>query len=430
MWGQTGSNKGYKFGSITKSMYGKVTNKQNTKQTSSNNTNPKVTNTENTGSYKFGDITKSTYNKLTHSNTNTNTKQSKTQPNHNNKNNTYQFGDYTKNATKTVYNSIIGSNINNTVSPNIIKPIKEDFLQKQSLLSWTYRKQWVVLNEFTLYTFKTNSKQYINPMQQIDLRMYSGVRKVHDKNSISIKADSEFEIFSVNNCHRFIAESVKEMNEWMQCIWNIIGKSKQLKPQNRIKSQNINNDIDTELIAFYIIELEYNEQKANSDPKIILRNQNFILSVIIWSYMHQPSKLFDENIYKCLNFKQREMTNYYWKEFKAVKEAKNMVKPIGKGAKNMVKPIGKGLKPIGKGLTRSIEGGPMMWSMAGLCAYAMGMATAWNPNPSKTSQAKQIASGCVLLPLSVIAGTVYGTTLMPGLFCEGYKEERNRIVFE
>eukprot|EP01084_Bolivina_argentea_P029118 54054_1 len=102
------------------------------------------------------------------------------------------------------------------------------------------------------------------------------------------------------------------------------------------------------------------------------------------------------------------MTNYYWKEFKAVKEAKNMVKPIGKG------------------LTRSIEGGPMMWSMAGLCAYAMGMATAWNPNKS---QAKQIASGCVLLPLSVIAGTVYGTTLMPGLFCDPYKEERNRIVF-
>eukprot|EP01084_Bolivina_argentea_P302160 521509_1 len=99
----------------------------------------------------------------------------------------------------------------------------------------------------------------------------------------------------------------------------------------------------------------------------------------------------------------------------------------------MVKPIGKGLKPIGKGLTRSITG-PMMGSMGGVCAYVicdiMCMATGWNPKPSKTSQAKQIASGCVLLPLSVIAGTVYGTTLMPGLFCEGYKEERNRIVFE
>eukprot|EP01084_Bolivina_argentea_P029117 54053_1 len=106
------------------------------------------------------------------------------------------------------------------------------------------------------------------------------------------------------------------------------------------------------------------------------------------------------------------MTNYYWKEFKAVKEAKNMVKPIEKG------------------LTRSITG-PMMGSMGGVLAYVMCMAssTAWNPNPSKTSQAKQIASGCVLLPLSVIAGTLYGTTLMPGLFCDPYKEERNRIVF-
>eukprot|EP01084_Bolivina_argentea_P308702 533880_1 len=91
-------------------------------------------------------------------------------------------------------------------------------------------------------------------------------------------------------------------------------------------------EFNWKMIAYYIIELEYT-RKAKSDPRLLLMNQNFILSVIIWSYIHETNKLFEWEIVENLNEHEKRRAKYLGKKINKIANRKtNKVKTIAVNA--------------------------------------------------------------------------------------------------
>ena len=88
--------------------------------------------------------------------------------------------------------------------PRISNPKKEGYLDKQSSFWKTYRKRWMVVQGYTLYTFK-EEKDYENPTEIFDLRIYNKV--VPSANGRT----GQFELSSPNDTRTFLASSENEM---------------------------------------------------------------------------------------------------------------------------------------------------------------------------------------------------------------------------
>ena len=95
--------------------------------------------------------------------------------------------------------------------PNITKPKKEGWLDKQSSFWKTYRKRWMVLQGFMLYSFK-NEKEYDDPTEIFDLRIYSTAKRSEDGKT------GQFELSSPNDMRIFCASSENEMKNWIKHI--------------------------------------------------------------------------------------------------------------------------------------------------------------------------------------------------------------------
>ena len=86
----------------------------------------------------------------------------------------------------------------------ISNPTKEGYLDKLSSFWKTYRKRWMVVQGYTLYTFK-EEKDYENPTEIFDLRIYNKV--VPSANGET----GQFELSSPNDTRTFLASSENEM---------------------------------------------------------------------------------------------------------------------------------------------------------------------------------------------------------------------------
>merc|ERR1712154_745336 len=99
----------------------------------------------------------------------------------------------------------------NIQKPKITKPKKEGYLEKQSSFWKTYRKRWMVLQGYMLYSFK-EEKEYDNPTEIFDLRIYNKAKKSSDGKT------GQFELSSPNDCRIFLASSENEMKDWIKYI--------------------------------------------------------------------------------------------------------------------------------------------------------------------------------------------------------------------
>ena len=111
---------------------------------------------------------------------------------------------------------------------------KEGYLEKQSAFWKTYRKRWIVLQGWMLYSFK-EEKKYSNPTETFDLKIYNKVQICDNE------ITGQFEILSSNDNRIFIAPSENEMKDWVKCIINATNPDNAQKP-NFIIKLNDNND--------------------------------------------------------------------------------------------------------------------------------------------------------------------------------------------
>ncbi|CAD8213772.1 unnamed protein product [Paramecium octaurelia] len=106
--------------------------------------------------------------------------------------------------------------------------VKEGWMDKQSRFLKKWHKRWVVLTNFTLYTFK-KQQQYNNPTEVIDLNHIVSIKQADDQelqkvNSISIQThDSIFYL---------VVQDEQQQQQWINLI-----SSHMLKLQNKIKLQ-------------------------------------------------------------------------------------------------------------------------------------------------------------------------------------------------
>eukprot|EP00483_Globobulimina_turgida_P003274 UN03279 len=107
----------------------------------------------------------------------------------------------------------------NIQKPKIKNPKKEGYLEKQSSFWKTYRKRWMVLQGHMLYSFK-EEKQYENPTEIFDLRIYNKAKKSPDGKS------GQFELSSPNDSRIFLASSEHEMKDWVKHIKSASGRQK------------------------------------------------------------------------------------------------------------------------------------------------------------------------------------------------------------
>ena len=100
----------------------------------------------------------------------------------------------------------------NIQKPKITKP-KEGYLEKQSSFWKTYRKRWMVLQGYMLYSFK-EEKEYDNPTEIFDLRIYNKAKKSTGDGAKT----GQFELSSPNDSRIFLASSENEMKDWIKYI--------------------------------------------------------------------------------------------------------------------------------------------------------------------------------------------------------------------
>ncbi|CAD8212750.1 unnamed protein product [Paramecium pentaurelia] len=106
--------------------------------------------------------------------------------------------------------------------------VKEGWMDKQSRFLKKWHKRWIVLTNFTLYTFK-KQQQYNNPTEVIDLNQIVSIKQADDHelqklNSITIQThDSIFYL---------IVQDEQQQQQWISII-----SSQLLKLKNQIKLQ-------------------------------------------------------------------------------------------------------------------------------------------------------------------------------------------------
>ena len=80
-----------------------------------------------------------------------------------------------------------------------------------------WRPRWVVLEGSTLHTFK-KEKDYANPTEIIDLKVFSSVKSSEDHTH---KAFS-FDVYSPESRFSFVAKSENEKEDWIRHIGKAI----------------------------------------------------------------------------------------------------------------------------------------------------------------------------------------------------------------
>mmetsp|Transcript_26718 Transcript_26718/g.42326 ORF Transcript_26718/g.42326 Transcript_26718/m.42326 type:complete len:145 (-) Transcript_26718:415-849(-) len=105
----------------------------------------------------------------------------------------------------------------NVAAPAVKNPVKEGWLQKQSRHLRKWRPRWVVLEGSTLHTFK-KEKDYANPTEIIDLKVFSSVKSSEDHTH---KAFS-FDVYSPESRFSFVAKSENDKEDWIRHIGKAI----------------------------------------------------------------------------------------------------------------------------------------------------------------------------------------------------------------
>ena len=98
--------------------------------------------------------------------------------------------------------------------PQITKPKKEGYLDKQSSFWKTYRKRWMVLQGHTLYSFK-DEKDYENPTEIFDLKIYNKAEPSANGRT------GQFELSSPNDTRTFLASSENEMKGYFHTPYSL-----------------------------------------------------------------------------------------------------------------------------------------------------------------------------------------------------------------
>lgn len=80
-----------------------------------------------------------------------------------------------------------------------------------------WRKRWFVLDGCMLYSFK-NEKEYKDPTESIDLRVFSSVRSSED----STHRPNSFIVYSPELTFSLVASSEAEKEDWIRAIGRAI----------------------------------------------------------------------------------------------------------------------------------------------------------------------------------------------------------------
>lgn len=109
------------------------------------------------------------------------------------------------------------------------KMVKEGWLEKQSRFMRTWRRRWIVLSGNKLYSFK-ESKNYVDPTEVIDLKVFSSVKSSSD---FTGKPNS-FDVYSSEMNFSLAAKSTKDKEDWIRAIGKAIVLSRTSSWQNDI----------------------------------------------------------------------------------------------------------------------------------------------------------------------------------------------------
>jgi len=99
----------------------------------------------------------------------------------------------------------------------IKNPAKEGWLEKQSRHLRRWKKRWFVLQDSTLYSFKSE-REYDAPTEVIDLRVFSSVKSSEDYTN---RAHS-FDVYSADMVFSMVATTESEKEDWIRAIGRAI----------------------------------------------------------------------------------------------------------------------------------------------------------------------------------------------------------------
>jgi len=99
----------------------------------------------------------------------------------------------------------------------INNPVKEGFLEKQSRHLKRWKRRWFVLQDSVLYSFK-NQREYTDPTEVIDLRVFSSVKSSEDYTN----RPHSFDVYSSDTVFSMVAESEADKEDWIRAIGRAI----------------------------------------------------------------------------------------------------------------------------------------------------------------------------------------------------------------
>jgi hypothetical protein len=108
----------------------------------------------------------------------------------------------------------------------ITNPAKEGYLEKQSRILKRWKRRWFVLQDSMLYSFK-KEKEYVNPTESIDLRVFSSVKSSEDYTN----RPHSFDVYSSDMVFSMVAESEAEKEDWIRAIGRAIVISRSNWPE-------------------------------------------------------------------------------------------------------------------------------------------------------------------------------------------------------
>lgn len=103
------------------------------------------------------------------------------------------------------------------MEPKITDPQKEGYLEKQSRHLKRWKRRWFVLDDSILFSFK-NEKEYTNPTEIIDLKVFSSVKSSED----TTNRKYSFDVYSADTVFSMVAESESDKEDWIRAIGRAI----------------------------------------------------------------------------------------------------------------------------------------------------------------------------------------------------------------
>eukprot|EP01084_Bolivina_argentea_P236984 398394_1 len=123
------------------------------------------------------------------------------------------------------------------------QPLRRGWLQKRSRHMKQWRKRWVILQEFGIYTFKTDTNIISQATEIIDLHTVIYVKASNDIEVKPTDLSYCFEIYCNNVTFIFNAESIESMNLWIKYIEQQLFKTYLNIDNNIIKKNNNNKEL-------------------------------------------------------------------------------------------------------------------------------------------------------------------------------------------